>query len=325
MAEERDIPRHDELSLWLVERGREPKTIAALTGDVSPRRYLRVSLKEGSAILAFYPPTLNVAFTSFLKSTRLLHEAGVRVPEILDSDEGAGLMLLEDVGGETLFDWRADSWPAIEPFIEASRRAATSIALLSCDAAELPAPPLDGATLWRELESTWRNFLRPTGLCGNKPLSGRLYKGLQDLCSQLDLEPMVPCHRDFMVRNLVPDVTLKEVIVLDHQDLRLGPPLYDLASLANDSLFLDAEKTEDLFGRELVSSLQYRRCAAQRALKIVGTFVSFAKRGQPRYLPMVGECLERSLGQLAGLPETEALVSDLRALWRPAIDSTAVW
>ena len=325
MVLERDIRSHKELSLWLLERGHEPVTFENLAGDVSPRRYIRVTLSEGSAIVALYPPTLDEAYQGFLRSTRLLQEAGVRVPEILDQDDEAGLMMLEDVGADTLFDWRGEPWETVEHFVEASRRAATRIARISCDATDLPAPPLDGAALWRELEGTWQGFLLPTGLCGREPLRGRLHQGLHDLCLQLDENALVPCHRDFMVRNLVPDAKRRSVIVLDHQDLRLGPPLYDLASLSNDSLFLHDAKARDLFGGDLVSSLQYRRCAAQRTLKIVGTFVSFARRGQPRYLPMVGECLHRCLLHLAGLPETEGLVSDLRQLWGPTIQTGAVW
>nr|HPK65586.1 phosphotransferase [Thermoanaerobaculia bacterium] len=54
------------------------------------------------------------------------------------------------------------------------------------------------------------------------------------------------CHRDYMVRNLLPvgDGEVAAVGVIDHQDLRLGPPWYDLASLCNDSLFPPPELVE---------------------------------------------------------------------------------
>ena len=58
--------------------------------------------------------------------------------------------------------------------------------------------------------------------------------------------------------------------MLDHQDLRLGPPRYDLASLLNDSLFpppeLEARLVRAALGEEATAEdfLDYHRAAAQR-------------------------------------------------------------
>jgi aminoglycoside/choline kinase family phosphotransferase len=116
-----------------------------------------------------------------------------------------------------------------------------------------------------------------------------------------------------MARNLVP-AGAGGVAVLDFQDLRLGPPAYDLASLLNDSFFappeLERRALAGAAGRG-VDALGYRRAVVQRCLKAVGTFVAFAARGKRRHLPLVPPTLERALRAAAGVPETAHAVEVL--------------
>ena len=83
-------------------------------------------------------------------------------------------------------------------------------------------------------------------------LAAALRAALDTLCASLGDEPPVPCHRDFMVRNLMP-LPNGALVVLDHQDLRLGPPLYDLASLLNDTLFPPPAAEEALLAKARTS------------------------------------------------------------------------
>ena len=120
---------------------------------------------------------------------------------------------------------------------------------------------------------------------------------LDAICANLDAETPITCHRDFMVRNLMP-LPDGGLIVLDHQDLRPGPPAYDVASLLNDTLFpppqMEAVLLEEaLLARMRVDRLSYHRAAAQRTLKAVGTYTSFALRGAGRHLPLVPPTLGR--------------------------------
>ena len=104
------------------------------------------------------------------------------------------------------------------------------------------------------------------------------------------------------------------VAVLDFQDLRPGPPAYDLASLLNDSLFASPELEERIVGESLErigGRESYRRAVAQRCLKAVGTYVKFASTGGTRHLRLIPPTLERAVGQLVRLPETSAIVTPL--------------
>lgn len=308
-------------SAWLDEIGLDHDTPRSLAGDVSPRRYLRVSRAGASfAILAFYPDEILEVGRRFERTTALLAAIGVRVPAIFASDIDAGWMAIEDLGPSTLYETRWD-WSALAPRYRDALENQLRIATLPRDAVvELGSPPLDAALLWRELAPCLDRFLRPRGLLGAGGSQARLLAGLRALCDRLGEIPAVPCHRDFMARNLVP-VAEAGVGVLDHQDLRLGPPAYDLASLLNDSLFPSLELEETLLGEYLprgVGRDDYARTVAQRSLKAVGTYAMFAERGATRHLPLVAPTLGRALRHLLTLPETAEIVAPLAGAWSTA-------
>ena len=301
--------------------GFPPSEIVPLAGDISPRRYSRVSLEDGgSAILATYPQEIRTTGERFLLTTDVLAEAGVRVPRVLASDCEAGWMLIEDLGPQTLGEWgHGRPWSEVAPWFDTALEIAGRIARLPVtpDAGPLTQNPRLGTEmLRRELTQTWDLFLEPQGLLADADLAAGLFAALDTLCTTLGGEPPVPCHRDFMVRNLMP-LEGGELAVLDHQDLRLGPPLYDEASLLNDTLFPPADAEESLVAALTTpeSRVLYHRAAAQRTLKAVGTYASFARRGATRHLPLIPPTLMRFARNFSRLPEGEPLGAGLAAAW----------
>lgn len=342
--------RSRELRGWLRGHGARPETLRPLPGDVSPRRYARVSLDDTagltpvdrSAILALYPATSREACQRFEATTRVLLAASIPVPALLATDCSRGWMLLADAGARTLYDWAhdelatssprsesqpahiltAEAWVTLEPFFDRAVDMAGAISRLDPSIVGELNPILDGEILLRELRQTWEVFLEPEGMVGDPALAEKLWTMLRRLVTELARPRPTPCHRDFMARNLVP---LREgsepgaLILLDHQDLRLGPPHYDLASLLNDSLFPPPQLAARLLRRTLpgeADPLLYHRAAAQRTLKAVGTYASFARRGVERHLPLIPPTLGRALHHLERLPEAAPLVPALSELWR---------
>lgn len=321
-----DTARNDDLERrladWLDSLGHAGARLERLAGDLSSRRYLRVRPARGAALVAaIYPPDLAAAQRRFVAAAGLLDAAGVRVPRIEADAPELGFALLEDLGPATLFERGDLDWNARRPWFESALAAASRVAALPVDAVvALGSPPLDAALLCRELEPALELFLAPRGLA---PAAMRA--ALDELCVRLGAETPVPCHRDFMARNLMP-LADGTVAVLDFQDLRLGPPAYDLASLLNDSLFapepLESEwRSLAPAGRDPRS---YGRAVAQRCLKAVGTFVRFAKRGQPRHLPLVPATLARAARHLAQLPETAAAFAPLAGGFAAAGDDEGI-
>jgi aminoglycoside/choline kinase family phosphotransferase len=310
---------------WLQSAGFSPREIQPLPGDVSPRRYFRAVFEDGaSAILATYPLEARSACPRFLRTTALLEGAGVRVPRVLAGDCEAGWMLVEDLGPQTLGDWgRGRPWSELGAWFEHALRLADRIARLPCDGLAELNPALGRELLSRELEQTWDLFLEPNGLVSPPALAAELREALDAVCGNLGAETPVPCHRDFMVRNLMPLPEAGELAVLDHQDLRLGPPLYDVASLLNDTLF-PPPGVEETFLAAAISTpadrTRYHRAAAQRTLKAVGTYASFARRGADRHLPLIPPTLARFVDHFARMPEGESLAARLAVAWRPTLE-----
>src|SRR3989442_7117833 len=108
----------------------------------------------------------------------------------------------------------------------------------------------------------------------------------------------VLAHRDFHAWNLhVQDGRLR---ILDFQDALLAPDAYDLASLLTDRTTaelvppaLEASLTERFVHGRAAARVpvdpgfaeRYRRCALQRALKVIGRFYSLERvKGNRGYL-----------------------------------------
>jgi aminoglycoside/choline kinase family phosphotransferase len=303
-----------DIERWLDEQGLRPSRLEPLAGDVSARRYLRARGAGGSRIVAVYPPSLRAACARFAVTTDLLRKAGLRVPAILGEDCGKGLMVLEDLGRRTLYDLRDEPWSALQTRFEQAVADAARIAGLDPHLVGTLSPPLDESLLRQELEQTWRTFLTPQRLSGDERSTAELRATLGELCRRLGESPPVPCHRDYMARNLVP-LADGRLGLLDHQDLRLGPPFYDLASLFNDSLFPPAELVGGLLG-DAAREPGYHRAGAQRTLKAVGTFAAFAERGDSRHLVLIPPTLGRALDHLLRVPETAAIAGRLAERWR---------
>ncbi len=312
----------DALREWLARSGHAAETVVVLPGDVSPRRYARVVGSSGStAIAAYYPESVREAMRRYRLATELMNEAAVRVPRILDACAAEGFMLVEDLGPRTMFEDVPEASPETVTrwFLEAVDLIAAIQSIPPQQISDLN-PPLDGSWLLRELAQTWDAFLTPRDLGGSPAETAALRSALAALCSALGNGPQIVCHRDFMVRNLIP--TEGGLAVIDHQDTRLGPAAYDLASLLNDSWF----PADDLEARCIAGALarapgtvtrdDYSRAAAQRTLKAVGTFARAAANGSAKHAALIVPAMERALRNLARAPETHAVADGLAARWR---------
>ncbi|MEO7974123.1 MAG: phosphotransferase [Thermoanaerobaculia bacterium] len=316
-----------DLESWLAGLGIGFATPAALAGDLSQRRYFRVVLDDGMQVLAaYYPESLRPAMARFVGARSLLADAGVRVPEIRQWSSERGWMLVEDLGTATLFE-QADLPPQqrVARFLTSVESAGRIAGLDAEEVARLGSPALDEALLRRELEPTIEFLLDPRGLAALPARRRELLAALDELCSRLGGGRLVPCHRDFMARNLIPRD--EGIAVIDFQDLRLGPPAYDIASLLNDSFFPERALEEVLLPdrwRTGTVAEEYSRAVVQRTLKASGTFARFAVQGNPRHVPLIAPTLARAARHLESLPETKAVFGALRGWWRAQLTGPAI-
>jgi N-acetylmuramate 1-kinase len=322
--------RVSSISRWLDECGLASRSIDALTGDISLRRYFRVHLADGtSAIVAYYPVRLRPVCRRFRVTSMLLEDVGVAVPVVRAHDCRRGLMLIEDAGDRTLYDEPERDWNVLTPVYHCAADYIRRIHTLSRDTVAALNAPLDAALLAAELRKSWEIALVPRNLVGEPDVARAFAAALDALCTEIGAaERLVPCHRDFMPRNLKRRASrdggsAEELLVLDHQDLRLGPAAYDLASLLNDSIFPPRELEDELVARLLPGDeggLAYRRAVVQRTIKAVGSYCSFALRGFDRHLTLVAPTLARAWSWFATIPELAELRPALLPAWRTALD-----
>jgi N-acetylmuramate 1-kinase len=274
--------------------------IIALTPDASTRYYFRVPWDKGeSAVVAVYPDSFDPEIHPFLDVTRLFTEANLPVPEILDVDGQAGLIVQENLGERQLAQVYNDSSnDERENFIEqaieliARIQAATDLARerdsICCRLA------FDEAKLIWELEFFRTHYFQT--LRGREMRHGEaaeLKAELNDIAFELAARPRVLCHRDFHMANIM--VTPRgELRIVDYQDARMGPATYDLVSLLMDRqprppslaevrerrlLLLENRRKLGLDGIDPDEfAREFRLMTVQRGLKAAGTF-SFQTAG----------------------------------------------
>ena len=317
-------PVQDELSA----AGVAPASFQALTGDVSARRYARLRVASGECfVVCSYPAEMTDVAARFLAATELLAIVGVPAPRVerYSLDQPVWI-LLEDLGARTLFErWQGGAGTVdLDLYLAQAVELIRRIQLLPPDRVQaLGSPPLDRALLMAELELTWARFLEPRGLVADRNLAEDLRAVCAAVCERLGSAASVPCHRDFMARNLMlrapaTGAGAGALVVIDHQDLRPGPPCYDLASLLNDSLTLSARERQRHLGvleDDADQLALYQAATAQRTLKIAGAFAHFAAAGSDRYLRLIPPALRRFFDALDALPEGRELAPRLRRAW----------
>ena len=277
-----------------------PRSVRLASADASFRRYFRVDTTDGALtrIVMDAPPAKENS-APFVQIARLMTEAGVTAPQVLDWDEAHGFLLLDDLGRQTMLD-------VIDPADPEAARplyAKAIDALILWQKASRPdvLPPYDRALLERELALFPEWYIgRHRGLRVEGKLQERLERSFKSIVENNLAAPRVYVHRDFMPRNLM--ITGGDALgVLDFQDAVHGPITYDIASLLRDAfLSWDEEFVLDVTVRYWQQARKaglpvdedfgafYRGVewmGLQRHLKVAGIFARLTLRdGKPKYL-----------------------------------------
>ncbi|WP_370638261.1 tRNA (adenosine(37)-N6)-threonylcarbamoyltransferase complex ATPase subunit type 1 TsaE [Ancylobacter sp. Lp-2] len=309
-----------------------------LQGDASSRAYERLVGKARGAILMNAPrrpdgppvqggkPYSQIAHLAedvkpFVAMARGLSARGFSAPTIYAADLASGLLVIEDLGD-------AGVVAGMPPAPVAERYEAATDVLAALHGMELPStltvspdhdhtlPAYDLPALLIEVELLLDWYIPHRG---GAPVSDALrteFRGLWTaaLASSLAQKPTWVL-RDYHSPNLIwlPERQgLARVGLIDFQDAVMGPPAYDLVSLAQDARIDVPEELElQLLGRYIrdrrveedfdirAFAASYAVMGAQRATKILGIFARLDKRdGKPQYLrhiPRIWNYLQRGL------------------------------
>ena len=279
-------------------------SLTPLAGDASTRDYVRLTHRGGAApssVGMIMPEPFTKETLPYIDVQAHLGEIGVRVPEIFAVDGETGVILLEDCGDESLEDaWRRGGWEEAGPHYDAAMEMMAAIQ-------EAPSAPagekialarrFDPEFFTNELHHTRKYAFE--SLLGMETDERALDAAFRELCEEICRIPFRLTHRDFHGRNLM--ILDDAVIAIDFQDARMGPALYDPASLVFDS-YVDLgdknrarliERYWETCGHRLFSDKEeyeraLRATAIQRNLKAIGTFAyQKAVRGAERYLASI--------------------------------------
>lgn len=272
--------RKAQIDAILADAGWQKATRQALAGDLSSRRYMRLTNGDQTAILM----DANESMEAFRDMTRWLRNAGFSAPQILADHAKEGLILLEDFG-DTSLNARNGDYAEIDMLC---------IDLLLALRAETPpdlsCPDAEALVAWTEEAD---HFYVQGETSALQPFRAVLQDALQQA---LTITPTLSL-RDFHADNVMwlPDrQEIKRLGLLDYQDAFLTHPVYDLVSYLTDarvdispvrrakvlSIYLDRSGDD---WRTFTTA--FAAFSAQRNLRILGIFAKAAKQGKRHHLP----------------------------------------
>jgi N-acetylmuramate 1-kinase len=336
----------------------EEAVVERITGDASAREYFRARGKGKSVVIAVYNspfddtatalaslarleadhPSARLTFANdpcaHIEVTKLFLEAGLPVPALVSVSGKDGAMLIEDVGDTRLQDWlkgrsQAETAKAYNRAIEivVQIQEATELAINADSICSHLA--FDGAKLRWELGFFFANYFNKYLRVKLDPATANaVQQDFKTMCSELAARPRVLTHRDYHARNLM--MHKGEMFVIDHQDARMGPVTYDLASLLGDPYAaLDVQVGKSMVEHfiEVKSHsktpindvtafrVELDLMMVQRLLKAIGTYSSQAAINNPVYIPYIKPAVERALAAMKRLRRfdaTSALLEETR-------------
>ena len=331
--------RLSQLNTWLgtlaTKWSLDLTTIQPASSDASFRRYFRVlSNKNGSqtSFIVMDAPPATEDTKPFINISKLLADAKLNVPVVLEQDIEQGFLLLTDLGNQTYLSV-LNQQTAPKLYQDANN------ALIQMQLASKPGllPDYDKALLTRELE------LFPEWYIG-KHLQIQLdAKQKDDLAKVFELilqnnlaQAKVIVHRDYHSRNLM--VTdQNNPGILDFQDAVYGPITYDLASLYRDA-YIEWEEPEQMDwlirywdkARKTGLPVQnefgdfyrdYEWMGLQRHLKVLGIFARLYHRdGKDGYLkdiPLVFKYTRKVAERYIALKPLVQLLDSIEGIQRP--------
>jgi aminoglycoside/choline kinase family phosphotransferase len=316
---------------------RGPLHVVEMPGGASTRRYFRVALDgfQAKAAVAMFVPeggkpeeiakvaSAKAARWPFLEVRDLLAASGVDVPALYAEDQERGWLLLEDLGDDTLANHLAHTTDA-SARERLYRQAVLDLSRAQRALAALPPDSVIRARAFDEDLLRWEiDHFREWGLEARdlhlSPAARISFDAIAArLASRIASWPRGFVHRDYQSRNLMVRQGSGALSWIDFQDALLGPRVYDLVALLNDSyqtfdrpfvLARLADYANESPSDELVQQFDY--VTVQRKLKDAGRFVFIhRKKGNDAFLRFVAPTLRKvdeSLGRLAHDPDMRTL------------------
>ena len=336
------VRRLAALRAFLERSGALQSVRKRMDGDASTRSYARLVEGDRSTILMNSPEksdtqliyggksyiaAVHLADTivPFVAIGRGLHARGLSVPVIHHADLDAGFLICEDLGREGVLEGTP---PA--PIEERYHAAADVLVRLHRDALprELPVegrpdyviPAFDVDAMLIEVSLLLDWYLPDRNVEVTAAMRESFDALWREFLGKALAVPATWAIRDYHSPNLIwlaDRDGMARVGVIDFQDAVLGPPAYDVVSLAQDarvdvsealeialvSRYVRGRRTDDPSFDPAAFAESYARMSAQRNTRLLGVFSRLNRRdGKPHYLrhqPRIWGYLQRALAHPA--------------------------
>ena len=346
--ESMDFPwEHLKACIRRLDNNRLPRSLEVMPGGASTRRFVRVHFESGTSAVAMYFPeatksdelskhVASVDRWPYLQVHDLLSACKVAIPRIIAEDCDHGLLLVEDLGDDTLSNYLERVPEARHELYQTAIRdlARAQLAFLSVDGRSIVNQRAFDYDLLRcEVEHFRQWALIAQGIQLSLAELDAFEKAATHIAREAEGWPRVFVHRDYQSRNLMvrplPDGR-HELVWIDFQDALQGPRVYDLVALLNDSYqtftpdFINQRLMEYAhlsgLGPQQLGQIRYEFdwMTVQRKLKDAGRFVYIDRvKGNSSFMRFVLPTMAKVQVALANLkcdPVMRAL-ADCFEIW----------
>jgi hypothetical protein len=325
--------------------GQAPSKVEPMPGGASSRKFFRAQMPSGTRYVAMFVPDLAKSDEidkkgtprrwPFLEVRDLLAERAVRVPSLVIDYTQCGWTVVEDLGPETIAE-HLQAHPQRKLMFY--KTAVRDLAMAHRALEKLPQDSVvrtrafDFDLLRWEIEHFREWGLDALGRALSPAARGKFDAVGDKLAKRIAELPRSFVHRDYQSRNLMVISASDEVAELgwvDFQDALMGPRVYDLVALLNDSYqVFERSFVEDRL-REFAQILGFNEgqtvelihhfdlVTVQRKLKDAGRFVFIdRKKGDSSYLKFVDPTLAKVKVSLDRLSD-DSDMQDLAEILRP--------
>ena len=336
------VERLSALRAFLQKAGAQRAVRKRMAGDASTRSYARLIADGRSTILMNSPARSDTQMIyggkSYLAAVHLaedivpfaaigrgLHALGFSVPVIHHTDLDQGFLICEDLGNEGVLT----GTPPVP--IDARYHAAADV-LVALHRNPLPGrlpvegrqpyaiPSFDTEAMLIEISLLLDWYLPDRGIAVSSEMRAEflaIWRRELDRALRISSTWVI---RDFHSPNLIwlaERQGIARVGIIDFQDTVLGPPAYDVVSLAQDarvdisetleialiSRYVHGRKNDDPSFNPAAFAESYAMMSAQRNTRLLGVFSRLNRRdGKPHYLrhqPRIQAYLDRALAHPA--------------------------
>jgi aminoglycoside/choline kinase family phosphotransferase len=313
-----------------------------MPGGASTRRFFRVKMDPQRSSVAMFVPEAGkpdeIAKVDergrrwpFLEVRDLLEANGVAVPGLIGDACHQGFLLVEDLGDDTLARYLDGAPDRRERLYQLAvrdlSRAQDALSTLPPDSI-VTQRAFDYDLLRWEIDHfrEWALEARHVALSPNE--RSVFDRAADHIARTIASWPRGFVHRDYQSRNLMVRGGRgdERLVWIDFQDALLGPRVYDLVALLNDSYqtfddaFVSTRLDEYAAHRGLDAAEraavghEFDLVTVQRKLKDAGRLVFIEhKKGDSSYLKFVAPTIDKARRALARLPD-DPILRDLAAL-----------